>query len=87
MILPRKMPVAVCYVVYPLVCSLHGFLFGILYAPAQAIFFKLNFSQTLAWISTGAIFDVIHGISNFAVGFLIVPFTALLKRLAKRYRL
>lgn len=84
MLLPKRMPQWLCCIVYPLVCSLHGFAFGILYAPAQALFFHLNFEQTLVWIATGSTFDIIHGISNFAVGFLIVPFTALLKKLLKK---
>ncbi len=73
MILPKNMPKAVQAVVYPIVCSLHGFLFGILYAPAQAIMFGLDFSQTLIWISAGLYFDLIHGISNFIAGMLIFP--------------
>ena len=85
MILPKKMPKWLCYAIYPVICSLHGFAFGILYAPAQALFFGLDFKETVAWISTGAVFDIIHGVSNFAVGFLIVPFTALLKKLCRKY--
>ena len=54
-------------------CALHGFLFGILYAPAQAIMFGLNFEGTIAWIAAGLPFDLIHGISNFFCGALIVP--------------
>ena len=87
MILPKKMPHWLCYVLYPVICSLHGFAFGILYAPAQALFFKLDFPQTLAWISTGAVFDIVHGISNFCVGFLIVPFSKLLIKLSRRVNL
>jgi energy-coupling factor transport system substrate-specific component len=85
MLLPKKMPKWLKLAVYPVVCSLHGFAFGILYAPAQALFFNLDFSETLAWIATGAVFDVIHGISNFFVGFLIVPFSELLKKLCRKY--
>lgn len=84
MLLPKRMPNWLCYIVYPVVCSLHGFAFGILYAPAQALFFNLNFEQTLIWIASGSVFDIIHGISNFAVGLLIVPFTALLNKLLKK---
>lgn len=87
MIIPKNMPKWLCCVVYPVVCSLHGFAFGALYAPAQALFFGLNFGETIAWISTGAVFDIIHGISNFAVGFLIVPFSALLRRLSRSYNI
>jgi energy-coupling factor transport system substrate-specific component len=83
MLLPKRMPKKVAAVVYPILCSLHGFLFGILYAPAQALFFGLNFEQTLAWIATGAVFDVIHGVSNFAVGLLVLPLSELVEKLAK----
>lgn len=84
MLLPRKMPRWLCCVIYPLVCSLHGFAFGILYAPAQALFFGLNFEQTVAWVIAGAGFDVIHGASNFIVGFLVAPMSELLVRLSQR---
>ena len=87
MILPKKMPKWLGYALYPTICSLHGFAFGILYAPAQALFFKLDFAQTLAWISTGAVFDTIHGISNFCVGFLVIPFSNLLIKLSRKYNL
>ena len=87
MLLPKNMPKKVNYVVYPIVCSLHGFLFGILYAPAEALFFNLSFSETLLWIANGAVFDAIHGVSNFFVGFLIVPFSELLIKLSKRIRI
>ena len=84
MILPKRMPKWLCFVVYPIICSLHGFAFGILYAPAQALLFGLNFQNTLVWISWGLPYDIIHGISNFFVGFLIVPFSELLIKLARK---
>ena len=87
MILPKNMPKKVSFVVYPVVCSLHGFLFGILYAPAEALFFNLSFEQTLIWIANGATFDAIHGVSNFVVGFLIIPFSELLIKLSKRIKI
>ncbi|MBQ1994581.1 MAG: hypothetical protein II237_00140 [Clostridia bacterium] len=83
MLLPKKMPQALAAVVYAVICSLHGFLFGILYAPAQALMFGLDFKQMITWISSGAIFDIVHGISNFFAGFLIIPMTKLLKRIDK----
>ena len=51
MILPKKMPRWLCLVLYPTVCALHGFAFGILYAPAQAVFFGLNFEETITFNS------------------------------------
>ena len=85
MLLPRNMPKKVAYVVYPIVCCLHGLAFGALYAPAQALMFGFNFKQTIAWIVAGFPFDLIHGIGNLATGLLIVPFADLIKKLAKKY--
>ena len=84
MLLPRRMPKKVAFIVYPLVCGLHGIAFGTLYAPAQALMFGLNFEQTLAWIATGLPFDLIHGAGNLAAGFLILPLSKLLRKLLQR---
>ncbi len=73
MLLPKKIPVKIAPVIYMVVCSLHGFLYGIFYAPAQALMFGLDFKGTLAWIAAGLPFDITHGISNFLCGILIVP--------------
>ena len=81
MLLPKKMPRAIACVVYPVICMLHGLSFGVLYAPAQALMFGLNFEQTLAWIAMGATFDIIHAIGNLVAGLLIFPLSKLLKRL------
>ena len=37
MLLPKNIPKRIAPFVYMVVCSLHGFLFGTLYAPAQAL--------------------------------------------------
>lgn len=83
MLLPQKMPKSVACVVYPIVCGLHGLAFGLLYAPVQALFFGLNFEQTVAWVVAGLPFDITHGIGNLAAGILIVPLSELLKKLLK----
>lgn len=83
MLLPRNMKKKTACVVYPVVCSLHGFAYGTLYAPAQALMFGLSFRQMLAWIAAGLAFDAIHGLGNLAVGLLIVPLTELLNKLKK----
>lgn len=83
MLLPKDMPKGACYIVYPILCGLHGFAFGTLYAPAQAMMFGLNFHQMLAWIAAGIPFDIVHGISNVAMGFLVYPLSLLLKKLSK----
>ena len=83
MLLPKNMPSKIAPVVYMVVCALHGFGFGILYAPAQALLYGFTFEQTLAWIASGFTFDMIHGISNFFCGMLIVPIVSVLKMLER----
>jgi energy-coupling factor transport system substrate-specific component len=83
MLIPKNTPKAVACVVYPMLCALHGLLFGVLYAPVQALMYGFSFEQTLAWITTGLTFDVIHMVGNFAVGLLIFPVSEVLKRLVK----
>ena len=79
MLLPKNMPKKIKPLVYMTVCAMHGFLYGILYAPAQAFFFGLNWEGTLAWIMTGLPWDFIHGISNFFCGMLILPIVRALR--------
>lgn len=80
MLLPKKMPSKIRPIIYMVVCALHGFSFGILYAPAQVLVYGLNFEGMLAWIVAGLPFDIIHGISNFCCGILICPIILVLKR-------
>ena len=86
MLLPKKMPKWLAPVVYCTVCALHGFAFGTLYAPAQALLFGLDFEETLLWIASGLPFDLIHGISNLVCGCLVLPFSELLMRLMRKSR-
>ena len=83
MLLPKNMPKVCAYVIYPLICSLHGLCFGALYAPVQAIMYGFDFEQTLAWIAAGFTFDIIHMVGNFAVGLLVFPASQALSRLVK----
>ena len=85
MLLPRKMPKKIACFVYPVLCMLHGLAFGILYAPAQAILFGMDFKQTIAWIMTGVPFDIMHGIGNLAAGVLVLPLSEVLKKLTKKH--
>lgn len=79
MLLPKKIPKKIRPIVYMIVCSAHGFLYGTLYAPAQAFFFGLNLEGTIAWIIAGLPWDCIHGISNFFCGMLIMPVVKVLR--------
>jgi len=87
MILPKNMPKKAACVVYPAVCGLHGLLFGILYAPAQAVMFGLDFEQTIAWITAGLPFDALHGVGNLIAGLLVFPVSEFLKKLFSRTRM
>lgn len=73
MLLPRNLSTRAAPIVYMLLNAAHGFLYGVLYAPAQAILFGLDLRGMLAWIAAGLPFDFIHGISNFGFGALVVP--------------
>ena len=84
MLLPKNMPRKIALLVYPAVCSLHGFLFGVLYAPAQALLFGFDLRQTLAWIAAGLPFDIIHGVSNIFTGLLVLPLSGFLKGLMEK---
>ncbi len=87
MLLPRNMPRKIKFIVYPAVCCIHGLLFGVLYAPAQAVMFGLNFEQMIAWIVAGLPLDLLHGVGNLFAGLLIVPFSELFEKLLKRQRI
>lgn len=81
MLLPKKMPKNFRPIVYMILNACHGFLYGTLYAPAQAILYGLNFEKMIAWIVAGLPFDFIHGVSNFLCGILIMPIIIVLMRL------
>lgn len=83
MLLPTNIPKKIQPMVYMLVCAAHGFLYGTLYAPAQALLYGLSFQKMIAWIIAGLPFDCIHGVSNFFCGILILPIISTL-RLAER---
>lgn len=81
MLLPKEIPKKVQPFIYIALNTCHGFLFGVLYAPAQAILFGLSFKGMLAWITSGLPFDFIHGVSNFYCGMLIMPIITVLRRM------
>lgn len=80
MLLPKNIPTRIKPIVYMCLCASHGFLYGILYAPAQALLYGLNFKSMAAWIIAGLPWDFIHGVSNFFCGMLICPIIAILRK-------
>ena len=83
MLLPKRIPEKLRPLVYMLLCAAHGFLFGTLYAPAQALLYGLSFQKMIAWIISGLPRDFVHGVSNFFCGILIVPIVKILTFLEK----
>lgn len=83
MLLPKKMPKKVAAVVYPMICGLHGLLFGTLYAPAQALFFGYNLKQTITWIIAGLPWDALHAVGDAFAGMLVLPLSEILKKILK----
>ena len=81
MLLPQRIPKKIQPLIYMILNACHGFLFGILYSPAQAIMFGLSLKGMIAWIIAGLPWDFIHGVSNFFCGMLIIPIVLLLRRL------
>ena len=79
MLLPKNMPKKVQPIVYMGICAAHGFLFGTLYAPAQALLYGMSFQGMIAWIIAGLPWDFIHGVSNFFCGLLIMPLISILR--------
>ena len=83
MLIPRKLSFKVRVILYSVVCGLHGFLYGTLYAPFQAVAFGMNLQATLSWIVAGLAFDAIHGVSNICCSVLIAPIIKLIEKIEK----
>ena len=84
MLLPKQMKDKTAAVVYPIVCGLHGLFYGVLYAPAQALLFHLDFEQLIAWIAAGFPYDVLHFVGNTVAGLLILPLSKVLCKLRSK---
>ena len=84
MLLPKNMGKTAQMIVYPIVCALHGLLFGVLYAPVQMLVFSFDFKQIVAWVAAGLPFDITHAIGNLVAGLLIYPMSVILKKLNKK---
>ncbi len=80
MLMPKKLPEKAKYILYIILCTLHGFLFGTLYAPVQALLFGLDFKGMIIWIINGFPFDIIHGVGNLILStVLLYPIIKVLK--------
>ena len=84
MLLPRQMKPALAIPVYMGLAALHGFLYGTLYAPFQALVYGLSWDGMIAWILAGLPWDLTHGIGNCLAALLIWPLCTLLQK-GQRY--
>ncbi len=85
MLLPKDMKPRTALIVYSAVCCAHGLLFGVLYAPTQALFYGLDFYGMVAWVIAGFAYDIIHAVSNLlCTAILLTPLVALLNRAKKQ---
>jgi len=84
MLIPKNISDNKAKVIYPLVCTLHGLIYGTLYAPAWALIYGLDFKGMIASIPAGLYFDALHGVGNFIFGMLILPLSELLKKLDRK---
>ena len=82
MLVPRRFPKKLRGVIYVVFCTLHGLLFGVLYAPVQMIY-NSDLNYIISWVSVGFVTaDIYHGIGNCIFGILlIVPLSELLLKL------
>lgn len=88
MLLPKNMPRKVALFVYPAVCALHGFAFGILTAPVGFLMFYPETMWTAVnfwrYVLAGLAFDLNHVFGNLMAGLLILPLAELLRKLEKK---
>ena len=80
MLIPKKAPNWLIFVMSLVFNGLFGLAFGLLYMPVQAIIFHLSFEQAIAWFVAGFTFDIIHMCGNIAMSFLVLPLYKVLKK-------
>lgn len=83
MLIPKSLPEKAAMLVYPVVCSLHGFAYGSLWALSQPFLTGLAWENLWIYIANGLSFDLIHGIGNFVMGSLVLPVCKALKHVTK----
>ena len=84
MLIPKSIPDKWGMILFPAVCSLHGFLYGTLWALSQPFLMDLPWESLGIYIANGIPFDVTHGIGNLVLGTLILPLCKVLKPFTKK---
>ncbi len=85
MLVPTRLSRRVRLILYTVICTAHGLLFGVLFAPVQMIY-NSELSYIISWITVGFITaDIYHAIGNCILGLLlIIPLSELLLRFERR---
>lgn len=81
MIIPRNIPEKVAVVVYPVVCGLYGFVYGVLYDLTLPLIYGNDLSVAVKSIIAGLYFDAIHAFGNLGMGTLVYPLSKVVKKL------
>ena len=87
MLVPKRLPEKARYVIYTVLCTLHGFAFGLLYLPVQTIY-SSDINYLISWWSLGFVTaDIYHGIGNCIFGILLIfPLSKLLLKLENKIK-
>ena len=84
MLVPHNVNPRLKTVIYMIICAVHGFSYGILYAPVHMLFYGMDLKAITAWVIAGLPWDMVHGVSNFFCTILSVPIIKALK-MAQKY--
>lgn len=84
MLIPKNASPVAITVLSAVICGAHGILYGVLYAPFQAIAFGLSLEGMISWIIAGLPFDLLHMAGNIALSFLVYPLYKTILRLEKK---
>ena len=84
MLLPKKMPRAAAIAVFSVICGLHGFFYGVLYVPVEALAYNLDFKKVVLWLIKGIPFDVLHGVGNLVFGSFVYPLSEIVNKIMKK---
>ncbi|MBQ8140174.1 MAG: hypothetical protein IJ038_00575 [Clostridia bacterium] len=88
MLVPRRLGERPRYIVYIVLCTLHGLCFGLLYAPVQMLY-NSDLEYIIAWVAVGFVTaDIYHAIGNCIFGILLIyPLSRLLIRLEGKMKI
>ena len=77
-------PRAAAIAVFSVICGLHGFLYGVLYVPVEALAYDLDLKEVVLWLIKGIPFDVLHGVGNLVFGCFVYPLSETVNKIMKK---